>query len=44
MPDHHALVRHFSGGFDLRRHVWFEDRLRVSNDNWFMGLFSPKGI
>jgi hypothetical protein len=43
MPDHHALVRHFSASFALLRHVWYEDRLRAANDNWFLGLFSPKG-
>ena len=26
----------------LRRHAWYEDATRATNDNWFIGLFSPK--
>lgn len=42
LPDHHALVRHFSEHLALRRHVWYEDATRESNDNWFIGLFSHR--
>jgi SAM-dependent methyltransferase len=42
LPDHHALVRHFAARSALRRHGWYEDATRATNDNWFIGLFSPK--
>ena len=42
LPDHFALLRHFSSYFDVDRHIWYEDRTKVANDNWFIGLFSIK--
>lgn len=42
IPDHHALIRHFSGSFVPVRHVWYQDTFKTSNDNWFIGLFSPR--
>jgi SAM-dependent methyltransferase len=42
IPDHAALVRHFSSHFALTRHAWYQDALRTANDNWFIGLFSPR--
>ena len=44
IPDHHALVSHFSSAFLLVRHIWYEDILKSANDNWFIGLFSTKDI
>ncbi|MFL6601406.1 MAG: class I SAM-dependent methyltransferase [Steroidobacteraceae bacterium] len=42
IPDAHALMRHFSTCFPPIRHIWYEDALGTSNDNWFIGLFSPR--
>jgi len=42
MPDHRSLIAHFSSSFQLERHIWYEDRLRSANDNWFIGLFKIK--
>jgi SAM-dependent methyltransferase len=39
IPNHHALIKHFSTAFSLVRHIWYEDTLKSSNDNWFIGLF-----
>jgi SAM-dependent methyltransferase len=39
IPDHLALVRHF-GSFRCLRHCWYDDSLKTTNDNWFVGLFS----
>lgn len=41
IPDHHALVDHFSACFTLDRHLWYESRFGTANDNWFVGVFSP---
>lgn len=41
IPDHQALIRHFSAEFGPARHVWYEDTLKRVNDNWFIGLFVP---
>ncbi len=43
IPNHKALVDHFSHRFVLDRHIWYEDRFGTTNDNWFIGLFSSKG-
>lgn len=43
IPNHLALIDHFSRLFTLDRHIWYEDRFETSNDNWFIGLFSPAG-
>ena len=43
IPNHHALIEHFSGLFVLVRHLWYEDTLKVANDNWFIGCFSLRG-
>lgn len=40
IPDHHALIAHFSSRFKLVRHLWYEDSVKTANDNWFIGLFS----
>lgn len=40
IPDHHALVGHFSDRFSLVRHLWYQDVAKTANDNWFIGLFS----
>ena len=42
IPDHFALLEYFSSYFVVDRHIWFEDLMRVANDNWFIGLFSLK--
>lgn len=42
IPNHLALIDHFSRLFALDRHLWYEDRFRSANDNWFIGLFSIK--
>ena len=42
IPNHAALINHFSSAFVLVRHVWYEDTLKAANDNWFIGLFSVK--
>jgi hypothetical protein len=42
IPNHGALINHFSSDFVLVRHVWYEDLLKATNDNWFIGLFSVK--
>lgn len=44
IPDHLALIRHFAGSFSSIRHIWYEDTIKALNDNWFMGLFSPRDI
>jgi SAM-dependent methyltransferase len=44
IPDHPALISHFSHHFSLHRHIWYEDSLGTSNDNWFIGIFSPKDL
>lgn len=41
IPDHSALVRHFSTAFEVQRHLWYTDTLRTTNDNWFLGVFKP---
>jgi SAM-dependent methyltransferase len=42
LPDHFALIKHFSSHFHASRHLWYENRLTSANDNWFIGLFSLK--
>lgn len=42
LPNHIALIDHFSRHFAIDRHIWYEDRLRAANDNWFIGMFSLK--
>lgn len=44
IPDHHALIEHFSARFDLARHIWYQDVAKTANDNWFIGLFSAGHI
>ncbi len=43
IPDQLALIRHFTSHFLVSRHLWYEDRSKTANDNWFIGLFSTKG-
>jgi SAM-dependent methyltransferase len=40
IPNHTALIKHFSSRFSLERYIWHEDTLKEANDNWFIGLFS----
>jgi SAM-dependent methyltransferase len=40
VPNHLALIEHFSSYFLPVRHIWYEDALKMANDNWFIGLFS----
>jgi len=42
IPDHRALVQHFSQQFEVKRSLWYEDTLKTANDNWFIGIFSPR--
>ncbi len=42
IPDQAALIRHFSEAFVPVRHLWYQDALKTANDNWFIGLFSPR--
>ncbi|RDH77711.1 methyltransferase domain-containing protein [Mycolicibacterium moriokaense] len=42
IPNHLALIDHFSQHFVLDRHIWYEDRFALVNDNWFIGIFSLK--
>jgi SAM-dependent methyltransferase len=44
LPNHHALLEHFSRRFRPVRHVWYQDTLKTANDNWFIGLFSPEQL
>lgn len=39
IPDHHAIIQNFSAKFDVARTLWYEDRMRTVNDNWFIGIF-----
>jgi SAM-dependent methyltransferase len=41
LPDHAALIRHFSVCFSPLRHIWYQDAERSANDNWFIGHFAP---
>jgi hypothetical protein len=40
IPDHSRLIRQFAGSFFPVRHLWYEDTLKVANDNWSIGVFS----
>ena len=42
IPNHHALITHFTSAFVLLRHLWYEDAFKAANDNWFIGLFSVR--
>jgi hypothetical protein len=42
MPDHQSLLSHFSSNMSIIRHIWYEETLKATNDNWFIGLFSLK--
>lgn len=42
IPDDGALLRHFARRFTPLRHLWYQDEQRAANDNWFIGLFSPR--
>lgn len=42
IPNHFALIKHFERMFSLVRHIWYEDALKSTNDNWFIGFFSTK--
>ena len=42
LPNHIALMDHFSQHFVIDRHIWYEDRMRAANDNWFIGVLSLK--
>jgi len=44
IPDHAALILHFSSHFILNRHIWYEDTYKCANDNWFIGLFTPRWL
>lgn len=41
IPNPQAIIRHFGKKFCCIRSLWFQDYQRASNDNWFLGLFSP---
>jgi len=41
LPNPQAIVRHFGKKFACIRSLWYQDYCKVSNDNWFLGLFSP---
>ena len=43
LPDHYSLIGRFSSHFQVDRHIWYENRMKATNDNWFIGLFSLKG-
>jgi SAM-dependent methyltransferase len=42
LPNHSALIQHFASCFLAVRHIWYQDTLKSANDNWFIGLFSPR--
>jgi len=42
LPDHHALLRYFAPHFAPVRSAWYQDTIKTANDNWFIGLFSPR--
>lgn len=42
IPDHHSLIGHLAGSFIPVRYLWYVDTFRAANDNWFVGLFSPR--
>jgi hypothetical protein len=44
LPNHLALIDHFSQHFSINRHFWCQDRMRAANDNWFIGLFTIRNL
>jgi hypothetical protein len=42
LPGYFPLIQNFQSYFVVDRHIWYEDRLKSANDNWFIGLFSLK--
>lgn len=42
IPDHTALIEHFSKLFIPLRHLWYEEKVKTDNDNWFVGLFTVR--
>lgn len=44
IPNHRALIHCLGAAFVPMRYIWYEDTQKVSNDNWFIGLFSPCGV
>lgn len=42
IPNHLALIEHFSRHLAVDRYVWYEDTMKAANDNWFIGMFSLK--
>lgn len=40
IPNHLSLIDHFSRGFIVDSHIWYEKRFGNTNDNWFIGIFS----
>lgn len=35
-----TLIEYFFGLFILMRSIWYEDTIKIANDNWFIDLFS----
>jgi len=44
LPNHQELIRHFLVEFLPVRHLWYEDILKLKNDNWFIGFFKVNDI
>lgn len=42
IPNHVALLNVMCDKFCLQRSFWYEDRLKLVNDNWFSGIFSAR--
>jgi SAM-dependent methyltransferase len=40
IPNPTALIEHFRRSFSPVWHVWYEDAVKVGNDNWMIALFS----
>jgi len=36
LPDHFALIRHFLSHFAIDKHIWYENRMKAANNNWFI--------
>lgn len=44
LPNYEALINFFERRFSLEQHIWYENKQETSNDNWFIGLFSPNSL
>ena len=40
LPNHYSLINKFSSRFLCVKHLWYDSKLRNTNDNWFVGIFA----